>query len=422
MQPSEQLKHPEEWVGELLHGKWRIDELLGLGGVASVYAATDRLGQTVAVKLMHGIWIDEPSVRERFLREGYSANRVKHPAVNSALADGVTPGGTPFLVLELLEGRSLEAELLLRGKLESQRVLQIGDEILDALAAAHDINVLHRDLKPDNLFLLHDGSVRVLDFGIARMHDNQNQRLTIAGRAMGTPGFMAPEQARGEWENVGPPSDIWSVGATMFALLTGREVHQGRAQRELLVAAMTKPAPPICDVEPTVPREVATVIDKALASDPANRYQSARDMQRAIRSAMSCPSCEADDGPATLRPLTTDPQASRRAAGGWRHIWRPFIVAAACLASVAAAGSDVRDRMTPRQVLHGGGIAAVAPRFVVANEEPDELLQLDDDGDIADGDIADEGIADEGIADEGIADEGIADEGIIDLDEESPAD
>jgi len=348
---SERMRHPDDWIGEKLHGKWRLDELLGVGGVASVYAATDRHGRRVAVKLMHPHWADEPTVRERFVREGYAANRVKHPAVISAFADGVTDEGLPFLVLELMEGRSLETELMVHGPMPVDQVLDIADQVLDALGSAHELGILHRDLKPDNLLLLHDGSIRLLDFGIARMRDpkSDDPRLTVNGRAMGTPGFMSPEQARGDWDQVDERTDVWSVGATMFALLTGREVHQAQMQHELLVAAMTQPAPKIQELVPEVPDRVAMVIDRALAFRPEDRWGTAAEMQRNVQTAMALVgSSFRDDAPPTLRPVSTNPQAPNPqparnlASPGRVSGWRGTIVAAAGIAAVAALGTHFR--------------------------------------------------------------------------------
>ncbi len=371
MDSSDRLKHPEDWVGERLHGKWRIDELLGLGGVASVYAATDRHGQRVAIKLMHGYWVDEPSVCERFLREGYSANRVKHPAVISAFADGITEGGTPFLVLELLEGRSLEAELLIHGKMPAQRVLAIADQVLDALAAAHDIGVLHRDLKPDNLFLMHDDTVRLLDFGIARMHDPDSMRLTQEGRAMGTPGFMAPEQARGEWDRVDARCDVWSVGASMFALLTGREPFEARTQQELLIISMTRAPEPVREVDPSIDPRVAAIIDKALTFEPEGRWPDARAMQHAVREALQQLAAERSSDPvASLRPVTSDPQpgATRPAARARRTRWgsllRQALIVTACGASIAAVATDLHDRAASGLAVH-----TLAPLIAEVSEQ-----------------------------------------------------
>jgi eukaryotic-like serine/threonine-protein kinase len=375
MEPEERLRHPEDWVGIKLHGKWRLDELLGVGGVASVYAATTRHGRRVALKLMHAHWADEPTVCKRFLREGYAANRVKHPAVVTAFADGVTESGLPFLVLELMEGRNLDMELMVNGLMPVGQVLEIADQVLDALVASHAKGVVHRDLKPDNLLLLHGGDIRVLDFGIARMRDHapQDPRLTVNGRAMGTPGFMSPEQARGDWDDVDVRTDIWSMGATMFALLTGREPHEGELQQELLVAAMTQPVTPLQDVDPSVPDRVAELIDRALAFRPEERWGTAAEMQRAVRQARALVEPGGrDEAPPTLRPVTTNPQASPPQPTGGRR-WRYALVAAAFAAAITALGVRFES-----EVSRGADrvMAAVSPPPVAASRISGRVAEL----------------------------------------------
>jgi serine/threonine-protein kinase len=277
------LKDPDDWIGEELCGKWSLERVIGLGGMATVYAATDHDGKRVAIKLMHRALAKDDSVRQRFLREGYAANRVKHPAVISAFADGVADDGSPFLVMELVDGRGLDEILDEDGPFDADEVIELADRILDALAAAHERNILHRDLKPENLLLCDDGSVKLVDFGIARLNDIKDPRLTQTGRFMGTPWFMAPEQARGDWDNVDDRTDIWGVGATMFALLTGREVHVGNNVNDVLVSVITKPPPKVRDVAPGVPPGLAAIVDGALFFDKADRWPSARAMQRAVR-------------------------------------------------------------------------------------------------------------------------------------------
>jgi serine/threonine-protein kinase len=167
-------------------------------------------------------------------------------------------------------------------------VLSLADRLLDVLAAAHDKGIVHRDVKPENIFLTRDGQVKVLDFGIARMRELSAARLTLTtGGAIGTPAFMPPEQARGRWDDVGPRSDLWAVGATMFTLITGRLVHQAETLNELMLAAMTKPAPALAIVMPNVPPVVAALVDRALAYDIAARWPDARAMQAAVRAAYS---------------------------------------------------------------------------------------------------------------------------------------
>ncbi len=245
-------------VGQILRGKWHLDSLIGAGGMASVYAATHRNGKRGAVKILHHELSADENARTRFLQEGYAANKVDHPGAVSVLDDDVDDDGCVFLVMELLDGESADARARQRPgeRLEIAEVAQLGDQLLDVLAAAHDKGIVHRDIKPENIFLTRDGGLKVLDFGIARVREvsgTASAKLTADGGPMGTPAFMPPEQALGNWDEVGPRTDIWAVGATMFTLLSGRCVHAAETMNQLLLAAMTKPAPPIASLVPGLP-------------------------------------------------------------------------------------------------------------------------------------------------------------------------
>jgi len=279
-------------VGVTLKEKWRLDELIGVGGMAAVYAATHRNGMHVAVKMLHTELSIDAEVRSRFLREGYLANKVEHPGAVSVLDDEVAEDGAVFLVMELLEGETLAHRFERKARtLLIEEVLLIADKLLDILAAAHDKHIVHRDIKPDNIFLTHSGEVKVLDFGIARMREMSphlsppKTSSTRSGSTMGTPAYMAPEQARARWDEVDGRTDLWSVGATIFKLLTGRVAHVADTTNEQLLAAMTKPAPPLATLVSTVPIPVLEVVDKALQYTKEERWADARAMQRAIRDA-----------------------------------------------------------------------------------------------------------------------------------------
>lgn len=281
-------EHANARVGTWLRDKWKLDALLGLGGMAAVYSATHRNGKRAAVKMLHPHSATDPAVRARFLREGYLANQVAHPGAVSILDDDVTEEGYVYLVMELLEGDTLEDLRIEKGgALALDDVLTIVDQALDVLAAAHDRKIVHRDIKPANLFVTLNGTVKVLDFGIARLDDASTTRTatTTFASAMGTIGFMAPEQARGRWELVDGRTDLWSVGATMFELLTGRLVHQAATNNEMLLAAMTQPAAPIVACVPGLHPTAASIVDCALAYERDDRWPDARSMQRAIRAA-----------------------------------------------------------------------------------------------------------------------------------------
>lgn len=272
-------------VGQVLRGKWRIDGLLGVGGMASVFAGTHRNGNRVAIKILHPQVAVDPSIQERFLREGYVANAVGHDGAVTVLDDDTTDDGAVFLVMELLEGETLDARVdRLGGRLPLNEVVSLADQLLDILASAHAKGIVHRDIKPENLFLTRKGLLKVLDFGIARLLDGAGaSSATKTGSMLGTPAFMAPEQALGHIKEIDHRTDIWAAGATMFALLAGRPVHPGQTMNEQLIAAATRPVAPVMTLVPGLPVVIARVMDRAMAYDKANRWSSARDMLDALR-------------------------------------------------------------------------------------------------------------------------------------------
>ncbi len=271
-------------LGAILSRKYRLDALLGIGGMATVYAAVHlRNGNRVAVKVLHRELSVEAFIRDRFLREGYASNAVEHPGTVRVLDDDVSEDGTVFLVMELLDGETLEQRWERAGrKLPLAEVVRWTWQLLDVLAAAHARGIVHRDLKPQNLFLTRDGQLKVLDFGMARVGE-QAITVTRSGAVIGTPPFMPPEQALGRQREIDARSDVWSVGATVFTLLSGRLVHGGETPEEALVHAATCAAPPLLSAAPDVPPAFAQVIDRALAFGRADRWANAGAMQEAIQ-------------------------------------------------------------------------------------------------------------------------------------------
>jgi serine/threonine protein kinase len=271
-------------IGRTLRGKWHIDSLLDVGGMAAVYAATHRNGSRGAVKIMHSERSADPKVVARFLGEGTLANLVEHDGALNVLDDDVDENGCPFLVMELLEGTSLHARFESNGcRMEVQEVLLVVDQLLDVLAAAHDAGVVHRDIKPENVFLLCDGRVKLLDFGVARLAlPGSAARTTLDGITVGTPAFMSPEQARGQRDAAGPGIDVWGVGATMFTLLSGRFVFDGEFPLDLLAAVASGPARSLATVMPNAPPSVVALVDRALAQAPKDRWLDARSMREAV--------------------------------------------------------------------------------------------------------------------------------------------
>jgi serine/threonine-protein kinase len=226
----------------------------------------------------------------RFLREGYAANRVEHPGAVAVVDDDYTADGCPFIVMELLEGESLQARLVRELRLQPPEALVIADQTLDVLAAGHARDIIHRDIKPANLFLTADGVVKVLDFGLARVKERVDGVRTGDGIVIGTVSFMPPEQARGRNEEVDARSDLWSVGAVLVTALSGRIVHEAASTADRLVAATRRPAPSLASVAPELAPSLVVYVDRALAFDKAARYSSALEMQT--------------EGRAVLRELT----------------------------------------------------------------------------------------------------------------------
>jgi eukaryotic-like serine/threonine-protein kinase len=274
----------ERRVGTTLANKWTIDRVIDLGGMAVVYAATHRNGKRVAIKMLLPAFATHDEVRARFLREGYVANQVDHPGAVSILDDDVTDDGAPFLVMELLEGETLEQSLgRSGGRLGVADVLAIADQTLDVLAAFHARGVIHRDIKPGNLFITRAGVVKVLDFGLARLRAAQGVVATAAGMVLGTAAYMPPEQAQGKSAEIDHRSDVFAVGAVMFRALTGRAIHEGKTPMERLIEAMRQRAPSLGLVAPGTPPWVVGIVDKALAFDKADRWASAAEMRHAVR-------------------------------------------------------------------------------------------------------------------------------------------
>jgi len=273
-------------------GGWTLERVLGVGGMASVFYGRRADGAVAAVKVLHHHFTVVDSLRKRFLREG---------PIGSALAavgplceglpqvheSGVLPDGTAFLVLELLEGETFFDRLARVGPLPVGEVVWVAQKVLDVLSVAHAYGIIHRDLKPENLLLGYDGRFKVLDFGVARVTDKlpdlvgelPEQTMTRTGTALGSCEYMAPEQAAGEIQQIDGRTDLFGLGATMFRLLSGACIHGDLEGANLLIAASTRPAPPLASVAPAVPPPICAVVDRALAFVKTERYPDAATMR-----------------------------------------------------------------------------------------------------------------------------------------------
>lgn len=273
-------------VGSALGEKYTLEDLVGVGGTAAVYRAVHRNGNRVAVKMLHLEYALDTDIRSRFLSEGYAANNIDHPGAVRVLDDDTADDGSVYLVMELLEGATLDARAAASGgMLPVEEVLVLAHQLLDVLGAAHAKGTVHRDVKPENLFLTVDGLLKILDFGIARVNDPSSVHATVNGQIFGTPAFLPPEQALGEIAEIDHRTDLWAVGATMFTLLTGEYVYGETSPAKLIALAATTSPRSVRSVAPALPEAVAQVVDRALARNKNQRWSSARQMQSAVEAA-----------------------------------------------------------------------------------------------------------------------------------------
>ncbi|MBI5515453.1 MAG: protein kinase [Deltaproteobacteria bacterium] len=280
--------HARQRVGRVLRGKWTLDRLIGVGGMAAVYAATHRNGSKVAIKLLHPTLMFDTNFAHRLIQEGYVANKIEHPASVKVFDDDSDEAdGAVFLVMELLEGMTLSALRRKRKSFEPLEALKLMMPPMEALAVAHQRGIIHRDIKPENLFATKDGMVKILDFGISKMSDGSSMTATRTGMVVGSPAYMSPEQALGKVNAVGSATDVYAIGATLFALLTGSTPHAGESTQEMIVMVATQPARLISTVKPDLNPVIARVIDKSLSYEPANRYPDAGAMLQAVRDAVA---------------------------------------------------------------------------------------------------------------------------------------
>ncbi len=284
-------------IGSVVGGRYYVRRLCGEGGMGRVYEAEHiDIGRRVALKILHPAYSQTPDLVERLRREARAASKISHPNVVDVTDSGTTPDGAFFFVMEYLEGIELGELIYRQGKLDVARTLHVGAQICRALQAAHEVNVIHRDLKPENVLILNrDGQpdfVKVLDFGIAKSGsdgDFENEkdtngdirrRLTHPGMTMGTPEYMAPEQAAGKPAD--PRSDIYAVGGLLYEMLSGKAPYEGSNFMEILhKKANTLPAA-LSTFRNDVPPELEALIVRALSLDPANRPRSMDEMGREL--------------------------------------------------------------------------------------------------------------------------------------------
>lgn len=343
----------------LLAGRYRVDELIGRGGMASVYRGYDTtLDRVVALKILRRELAEDSAFRTRFRQEAQSASRMAHPAVVRVYDAGedtvVGPDGAarpePFIVMELVHGRTLQA-ILASDPLAPDQAVRYVDGILEALQYSHRAGVVHRDIKPGNVMVTDSGRVKVMDFGIARAASDSSSTVAETSAILGTAAYFSPEQAKGE--PVDARADLYSTGVVLYELLTGRPPFRGESPVAVAYQHVSEAPVPPGELAPDVPPALDAVVLRALAKDPYQRFQDASSFRDALREALTGRAPTARElrelssdlyGPSprqaaetarSLRQLATDTTMRRTQSGppvAW--IWAGVAVLAVLLGSV----------------------------------------------------------------------------------------
>ena len=296
---SEQRSSLDRLVGNVVAEKYRIDRLIGRGGMGAVFQATNlTIGKRVALKFLDRDATRDRDAFERFQREALAASVVESAHIVQLFDSGTAEDGRPFLVMELLAGEDLRSRLKREQKLPVGLAIGILKQILRALVRAHAAGIVHRDLKPDNVFLCErdDGAlfVKIVDFGISKLTATSTlDTLTRRGTVLGTAYYMSPEQAQA-FPDVDGRTDLFSAGAILFECLSGRPPHTGPTYESVLVAICTKDAPDLRELEPEVPEELARIVGRALSREREQRFQRAEELLAALTTFLPTPLDQVD--------------------------------------------------------------------------------------------------------------------------------
>ena len=264
--------------GRVVADRYAVGELLGRGGMAEVYLATDRvLDRPVAFKILGGWLAGDATFVERFRREALAAARISHPNL-VAVFDAGSEDDVHYIVMEFVAGETLADAIRSHGRLDATRATRIATDVADALEVAHAARMIHRDVKPANVMLTPDGRTKLMDLGIARSLDGES--ITHASSILGTAGYVSPEQARGD--PVDHRSDIYSLGCVLFEMLTGRQPFEAADPLAVAFKHVHDAVIPPTSLEPSVPPALEGVILRAMEKDPTERFQSAAEMASAM--------------------------------------------------------------------------------------------------------------------------------------------
>jgi serine/threonine protein kinase len=362
--------HLRTMVGERVADRYEIEELVGTGGMSSVYRAHDELlDRHVALKILHQHYNDDEEYVERFRREARSVAKLAHPNIVTVIDRG-EENGRQFIVFEYIAGENLKQLVDRAGRLPIRRAVELGLEIARALAFAHDQGLIHRDVKPQNVLLNGDGEAKVTDFGIARSLDVEHG-MTQTGTVLGTSNYIAPEQASGR--PVDAHTDVYSLGVVMYELLTGEVPFPGENFVAVAMKHINEPPPNLLEKRPDVPLRLAAAVDRALEKDPRDRFSSMHEFASELETVLSeLGSPDADRTAIVHNPVVrqTRPRvAARRSRWPLVLSLLALIAAAAVLAGVLALGGSKGSKTTSSS--GGGSPAAPVKLRAFGSYDPD---------------------------------------------------
>ncbi len=278
------------WTGRLLGGRYEVRDVIGRGGMADVYLGVDaRLGRQVAIKVLKSTLSSDPTFRNRFRLEAMAASKMSHPSIVRVFDAGdeeagpgdTVPAGstTPYIVMEHVEGHLL-SELMRQGRLEERHILKVADGVLTALEVSHRAGIVHRDIKPGNVMIANDGTVKVMDFGIARAVSDATGNLEQTTSILGTALYISPEQARGDEPDT--RTDLYSLGVVMYELLAGMPPFSADSPVAVAYKHISETAKPLHEVNPAVSEGVALIVETALKKELSERFPTAQAFRAAI--------------------------------------------------------------------------------------------------------------------------------------------
>lgn len=336
-----------QMIGTTLSDRYRLEAKLGSGGMSTVYLARDTtLDRPVAVKVMHREMSEQPDQLERFRQEARAVAKISHPNVVSVI-DAGEDGGHPYIVFEYVEGETLKQRINRVGALDTQEALAYAIEIGRGLSIAHTRNLVHRDIKPQNVLIDPEGRAKLTDFGISRQLEQDG--MTATGRVLGTTDYVAPEQAMGH--GVDPRSDVYSLGVVLYEMLVGQVPFHADSQVGVAMKHVNEELPDVQQRRPEVSAAAALVVERATAKDPAERYQDVGEMIDDLETALEVEAARAGSttGEATSI-LEAVPPAKRKLSGRAHWSW-----AAILLVVVAAAAALLLVHVISEKNGPGGG-------------------------------------------------------------------